>query len=257
MRRFLKTKAVQLLKITILALFVVLAYVSVSEDMKLDSKSSIQDRENVSNNDDNISQRVIKRSRSSAVNLMSMSEDGSVASSSGTYIKFKDKYYILTVSHGIIGDCYFVRIVVNNDMYACNKIVALNREIDYAIIHVDKINELDEVRIPKQIPKNNRWRDNLSILTDIVYTGYPNTTGPLTLSGNIVGHSPSEEVYIHSYAWPGSSGSGVFNEQGNLIGYIMAISLGYTDYGINVLEDIIIMVPIFKIDWSTVYEESQ
>ena len=70
-----------------------------------------------------------------------------------------------------------------------------------------------------------------------------------TLDGKIVGFNDNEDMFIHSYAWPGASGSGVFNEDGKLIGYIMAISLGFTEYGISVLEDIVIVVPLFKIDW--------
>ena len=254
MRRFLKTKAIQLLKITIVTFFVVLAYLSANKSLQLNSKDSIQ-HNNFSHNDKNIQHSIVKKSRDSAVNVMSMTDIGSVASSSGTYIRFKDNYYILTVGHGIVGECSFIRIVVDDNMYDCVEVVSIDKQVDYAIIQVEKINELTAIRIPKELPKNNKWRDNLSIQTDIVYTGFPNTMGPLTLTGNIVGYSPTEEIYLHSYAWPGASGSGVFNEQGKLIGYVMAISLGYTDYGINVLEDIIIMVPMFKVDWSTIEEE--
>ena len=90
----------------------------------------------------------------------------------------------------------------------------------------------------------------MAIQTKIYYTGYPNGLGPFTIDGKVVGFDSSENIYIHSFAWPGSSGSGVFNEKGQMIGYTMAISVGATEYGIDVLEDIVIVVPLYKINWN-------
>ena len=57
---------------------------------------------------------------------------------------------------------------------------------------------------------------------------------------------------MHSFAWGGASGSGVFGANGEFVGYILAIDIGETSYGIDVLEDIVIVVPAFKIDWATI-----
>ena len=38
-------------------------------------------------------------------------------------------------------------------------------------------------------------------------------------------------------------------ESGKLIGIITAISVGSTEFGIDVLEDIMIVIPLYKIEW--------
>ena len=76
------------------------------------------------------------------------------------------------------------------------------------------------VKAQKKMPK---------LLDKIFYTGYPNNTGPLTLGGRIAGFSDSGFIYIDSYAWTGSSGAGVFDQDGNLIGIIdVANEIGLT-----------------------------
>lgn len=247
--------AILALKVFFVLVFCLFAGFSMYKNSQLSSKHQIQSSDNISNIPGAPPARVIRMSRNSAVNIMSMSETGAVAASSGTYIRYGANYYILTVNHGIIGQCESTRILVGNEFYECIEIAARNRNVDYAILKIEEIEQLEPISIPRHLPRNSEWDEALSIHTDTIYTGYPNTTGPLTIDGKIVGYSNTEDLFVHSYAWPGSSGSGVFNEQGRLIGYIMAVSLGYTEYGINVLEDIVIVVPIFKIDWSLISEE--
>ena len=69
-----------------------------------------------------------------------------------------------------------------------------------------------------------------------------------------MGFDPAGLIYVQSYAWSGSSGSGVFDNHGNLIGYIMAIDIGNTQYGTAILENVMLVVPIYKVDWSVVYK---
>ena len=67
-----------------------------------------------------------------------------------------------------------------------------------------------------------------------------------------MGYSPENHIYMHSYGWAGASGSGIFNTDGQLVGHVMAIIVGETAHGMNVLEDIVVVVPLFKVDWSVV-----
>ena len=66
--------------------------------------------------------------------------------------------------------------------------------------------------------------------------------------------SDANYIFLHSYAWPGSSGSGVFSHNGNMIGIIIALNVGITAAGYDVLEDLVIVTPLFMIDWDTAYE---
>ena len=67
-----------------------------------------------------------------------------------------------------------------------------------------------------------------------------------------MGYADGDFVYMHSFAWGGASGSGVFALDGKLVGYLLAIDVGETVHGVDVLEDIVVVVPTFKIDWSLI-----
>jgi hypothetical protein len=39
-----------------------------------------------------------------------------------------------------------------------------------------------------------------------------------------------------------------------MIGIVIALNVGFTPAGIDVLEDLVIVTPLFMIDWDTAYE---
>lgn len=198
-------------------------------------------------------------SRESAVKVVSLDPEAmTISAASGTYVTLDGRYFILTVAHGINPDCSFVRIVLDRGMgydnyYNCEKTIEVNVLSDYAIIEVQKINDLSPVYISTQRPLSDEWLNTLSPLSLLVYTGYPNDLGRVTVEGKVMGYSTSDLIYMHSYGWAGASGSGVFNTDGQLIGHVMAIVIGETVHGVSVLEDVVIVVPLFKVDWSVVF----
>tara|TARA_R110000824_G_scaffold52615_9_gene145841 strand:+ start:658 stop:1467 length:810 start_codon:yes stop_codon:yes gene_type:complete len=199
----------------------------------------------------------IRKSRESVVRIVSMSDTiGSFATTSGTYVAYKNKYYILTVDHGIMGSCEKVMILTAEGLHSCLRFAARDMVSDYAVIEVDPLPGRKPISIPRDIPHGKRWLTNLSALTEVFYTGFPNAVGPLTINGHIAGYSGEDYIYLHSYAWAGASGSGVFNENGKLIGYVMAVNVGYTEYGYDVIEDIVIVVPVFSVNWEEVDQQS-
>ena len=64
-------------------------------------------------------------------------------------------------------------------------------------------------------------------------------------------------IYFNSYAWSGSSGSGVFDSRGKFVGYIVALDVGRTEYGMDVLENVILVVPHYRIDWSPIFRKGK
>tara|TARA_R100000315_G_C5229904_1_gene140874 strand:+ start:669 stop:1433 length:765 start_codon:yes stop_codon:yes gene_type:complete len=197
----------------------------------------------------------IQRSRKSVVRILSMTPEGAVASTTGTYIKAKGRYYVVTVMHGLVGPCEATRIWTEADGFtACKEIIISNPAIDYAIIEVDELPSAEAVPIPKKLPRGDEWLQAISNQAQLYYTGYPNSTGPLTFAGRVVGYAEGDFIYMHSFAWSGASGSGVFSPDGKLVGYLLAIDVGETVHGVDVLEDIVVVVPAFKIDWSLILE---
>lgn len=200
--------------------------------------------------------RAVERSRSSSVRILSFDvHAGMIATSSATYFEHKDEKFVLTTNHGLVGSCATIQIEADGKLYDCVEILVNDRLIDYAILKIDTIENRKPIAVPRDLVRNARgWKKTLSLLNQVVYTGYPNSIGPLTVEGSIMGFDPAGLIYVQSYAWSGSSGSGVFDNHGNLIGYIMAIDIGNTQYGTAILENVMLVVPIYKVDWSVVYK---
>ena len=223
--------------------------------MEIPSVKELQEFGNVSPELPSVEQLTLKHSRQSTVRVLSLSDDGRVATSTGTYFAAANKYYVLTVMHGLVGPCEVTRVWSEKEGFtSCSDLVVSNLLVDYAIMEIDEIPSLRAVRIPRDLPRASQWKEALSAQRKVYYTGFPNSTGPLTFSGRIVGYAEGDFIYIDSFAWGGASGSGVFGANGDYIGYILAIDIGQTSYGIDVLENIVVVVPAFKIDWATILE---
>ena len=89
-------------------------------------------------------------------------------------------------------------------------------------------------------------------MNKVYYTGFPNSTGPLTISGEISGYAPDGNFFLHSYAWSGSSGSAVFSHNGKLIGLVVAIDIGRTPFGVQLLSNVVVVVPVSRFDWDKI-----
>lgn len=201
--------------------------------------------------------RAIKKSRLSAVRILAWGEDSaSVSVSSGTYFKHKDRYFVLTVQHGLLApSCQLIQIEVEGQLHPCQSIVAYDTHADYAILEIAELSNREAVRFPRDFVRHySEWGGSTSALSPLIYTGYPNTIGPVTLEGRVMGLSGDEFIYLNSYAWSGSSGSGVFNLKGRFVGHIVAIDVGHTEYGYDVLENVLLVVPNYKIDWSVLFK---
>jgi hypothetical protein len=213
----------------------------------------IQSFDNIANNLPYKERKTIEASRRSAVRLFSKTEDDNISSTTGTYIIANDQYYVITVGHGIFGPCEELAIWTEEEEFlSCKEIVVLDQEADYAIIRVDEIPSRTPIKIPEALPDTSEWKQALSVQKKVYYTGYPNNVGPATVGGRIIGVTTGGWTYLHTYAWRGASGSGVFNSDGHFIGYVFAIEVGETEYGYDAFENVIIIVPTFMIDWSTI-----
>lgn len=200
-------------------------------------------------------QRTIKRSRDSAIRVLSVNaEKGDMAASSGIYFEKGGKFYVLTTNHGLVAGCDSIQIEADGVLYDCLKILKIDPATDYAIMSVEKIENRRPLVFPKHFTRGTRdWTRTTALMNKYIYTGYPNSVGPLTLPGTVMGYTSDGHIYMLSYAWSGSSGSGVFDKRGKLAGYILAIDIGSTEYGITVLENVTIVVPIYKVDWTVLY----
>ena len=196
-------------------------------------------------------------SRLSAVKVLSIStEEIQILTSSGTYVSLDDRYFILTTAHGINKDCKFIKFIPaagNGDHVDCQQIIVINSYMDYAIIEVEKIGGSRPIHIDREVPDNREWATSFAALNELVYSGYPNNMVIVTVEWKVMSYAHGDIVFLHSYGWSGASGSGVFNQNGQLVGYISALLVGESEHGIDVLEDVVIVVPLFNINWSIIY----
>ena len=211
-------------------------------------KRALSDSSNISRTYTISEKKSLKKSVDSAVRVMSIDESGDgISLASGTYFVYLGKHYVLTVSHAIAGLCEDLVVTYFTDSAKCIEYTLINTQVDYAIIEIEEIPNRKPLTVlnsiefrPAKYPK---------LLDKIYYTGYPNNIGPLSFAGTISGFADNGFIFLNSYAWTGSSGSGVFNDRGKLIGIIMALDVGTTQYGVDVLENLLIVVPVHHIDW--------
>ena len=212
-------------------------------------------KHNISNEYSSEYKASIEKSRYSAVQIHSMGIAFMASSTTGTYFKANGKYYVITVEHGIYGPCALLRVEYDGKSYACKEYIKLDKANDYAIIEIDgAIPNRKPINIPEDLPRGSQWRTSYSILNKIIYTGYPNSTGPLTLKGDVVGYANSDYLYVFSHAYMGSSGAGVFSTKGKYIGIVTAIDIGQTEFGVDILENVVLVTPVFKVDWSVILD---
>ena len=253
MRKIFKTFALILFCLLAGAGVGVLTLHKIQFNSKMPTLTEIRSLNNISSLLPSYARETIHKSRLSTVKVVSLEpEYGLFSVATGTYFTVDDRYFILTVNHGVPGECQYTKINVDGEFFRCKEFIELNIVADYAIIEIDKIEGRKPIHILSSIPKGREWKDALSILNKVYFTGYPNNVGPLTISGEIIGYTGGGLIYVRSYAWAGSSGSAVFTEQGEMIGYVLAVDVGQSEYGGDVLENILIVAPTYQIDWDII-----
>lgn len=196
--------------------------------------------------------KAVTRSTESAVQVFSLGDEAfSLSALSGTYFTYDGRYFVLTSAHGIIGSCAGIKVSHLGFQSSCTKLVHIDRRADYAIIEVEEMAVRKAVKIPRALANPKK---SFNILDKVYYTGYPNSTGPTTWVGTIAGVGP-DYLILQSYAWSGASGSGVFDEKGSLVGIIMALDVGRTQSGTQILNNFVIVVPTWAIDWAGIFTE--
>ena len=172
---------------------------------------------------------IIVKSIASSVRIisttLSFDEPIVTSTSSGTYFEYADTQYIITTAH--------------------SDLILMDHNKDIAIFEVEDIFNRTPITSDDFIHKDKNISLNSGVHEKLIYTGYPQGLGPFTFNGNIVGHNISNGLFFaHSYAWAGSSGSGVFNSKGKMIGILTAVAIANTEHGVDVMEDLIIVTSL-------------
>ena len=119
------------------------------------------------------------------------------------------------------------------------------------LVYIDEYVDIAVFAIPALKSRNpakfNRAQ-SFEIGDSVVYSGFPGPNQLLTFDGTLAGGGGGTDIAIHSFAWPGSSGSGVYNSKGELVGVVVSIMVGGGPSGSQLIGSVIYVAPATLID---------
>jgi len=163
-------------------------------------------------------------------------------SGSGNYFRMGKHRFILTAAHVVES---------NNDIFLVEK---SNIMTAATVIYYDESSDI-AVLVPKQRLKYTKAipfrRDINNQMGEKVYhCGHPAQTGWHLSEGILTGTS-GDALTVNTFAWPGSSGSVLFDEGGRVMGTLSAVLIG-APFGFPALiEHIVLISNIKKLDQQT------
>jgi len=179
-----------------------------------------------------------RRARTAAVKVSPLLRSGH---GSGTYTYIHGRRVVLTAAH-VVENATVMRIEGRNGEVVVGRVVFRDFDVDIAAIVVP------EIKTRTAIPYRPQLKYNGLVGTQLTYTGFPSHHDLLTLRGYV---AALERGYVvtNMFGWFGSSGSGVYDQKGKLVGIVSGIDLGRFGSGYPIpLEQIVWVAPISRID---------
>jgi len=177
------------------------------------------------------------RARSAAVKVRSLLQPGH---GSGTYMIAYGHRVVVTAAHVVRGE-RSMAIEGRDGEVVMGKVVFVDENNDIAFLVVPEMETRTAVRYHPQ-----RSYDDRLLGTRITYTGFPSHHNLLTIRG-YVASLEEQMVVTNMFGWFGASGSGVFDQQGRLVGVVSGIDVGNFDFRV-LLESIVWVAPISQVD---------
>ena len=191
--------------------------------------------------------RVLELSRLTPVELIARNAAVKVADpfgrghGSGTYVKMHGRYGVVTAAH-VVDTKTTMFIEARDEEVVVGRVVYRDFDADLAILIVPQLHS--RIAAP--------WRpckDSTNLLgASVTYTGFPGVHDLLTIRGHIAALE-RDMVVANMFGWFGSSGSGVFDQQGRYLGIVSGIDVGTMGFGVRIpLESIVWVAPVSKLD---------
>ena len=183
------------------------------------------------------STRLESRSRAATVRIMAATSTGTQV---GTATAFKYKGYTIAITAAhVIGGPPYLAAALTDVQYEMAEVIYFDSDTDIAVLL------LPELVGVKPMPLRAVRDGSTRIGQETVYSGYPNDHDLFTIRGYVSAFGRSGAFYLHSYAWPGASGSCVFDEYGRLMGVLTAVGVGIDmDGAPAAIEDVVYVTPI-------------
>jgi len=205
-------------------------------DLKLNLDLSPEYNDTYTAEIDPYAPRGLKVSYLSSVVVQTLEDGRPRGSGSGNYFKMGKHRFIITAAHVVDDDSDIFLIEKSNVMTAA-KIIYYDKDSDIAILVPQ-----ERLRHTKAIPFRRDINNQMGEKT--YHCGHPAMTG-WHLSEGILTGTYSDTLMVNTFAWPGSSGSVLFNEDGRVLGVLSAIRID-APFGIPDLIEHIVLVSNIK-----------
>ena len=181
-----------------------------------------------------------QRARTAAVKIRSLTQGGH---GSGTYMVAYGRRIVATAAH-VVRNETVMAIDGRDGESVVGQVIFVDRDVDIAFLVVPEMKTRTAVRYnPRKI------YDERLIGTPLTYTGFPSHHDLLTIRGYVAALEYNM-VITNMFGWFGSSGSGVYDQNGRLVGVVSGIDVGNIGFRLP-LESIVWVAPISKIDRKT------
>ena len=182
---------------------------------------------------------VEKRTRQASVKVKSILLGGH---GSGTYMVAYGRRIVATAAHVVRNESTML-IEGRKDEAVIGKVVFVDHDVDLAFLVVPEMKTRTAVRYRPQL----RYNETL-VGTNLTYTGFPSHHDLLTIRGYVAALEHNM-IVANMFGWFGSSGSGVFDDQGRYVGCVSGIDMGRYGGGYRIpIEEIVWVAPITSID---------
>ena len=182
---------------------------------------------------------VEKRTRQASVKVKSILLGGH---GSGTYMVAYGRRIVATAAHVVRNESTML-VEGRKDEAVIGKVVYVDHNVDLAFLVVPEMKTRTAVRYRPQL----RYNETL-VGTNLTYTGFPSHHDLLTIRGYVAALEHNM-IVANMFGWFGSSGSGVFDDQGRYVGCVSGIDMGRYGGGYRIpIEEIVWVAPITSID---------
>ena len=159
----------------------------------------------------------LNRSYASSVKILVTTDDGLIGHGSGNLFNIGNEYFIVTAAHVVDSNLNYLIQEENGNVLTCN------------IIYKDIGNDVAVLKPYGEFTKtiSSPYLVNMQkdlIAKELYYAGNPGELNHISIRG-WVAESGRKRIVMQSFAWPGSSGSVVFDSAGRVIGVVSAIPL--------------------------------
>jgi len=188
--------------------------------------------------------RGLKQSYRSSVVVFSTSGEEILGSGSGNYFHHRGKKFIITAAH-VVDTEGSIYVGEKNINVIEAKVVYIDKEKDIAVITVEE--NLKSTKAIKFKPSKRKF-----IGEPTYHTGHPDGES-WHLSDGMITKVGYDFIILNTFAWPGSSGSVVFNTKGETIGVVSAIKISAPMGLPDMIEHIVIISNIENLDIDKIF----